>query len=36
VIAVSFGYTAIPPHELGADLLIDSFAELPAAVAHFG
>jgi phosphoglycolate phosphatase len=36
VIAVSFGYTAIPPHELGADLLIDSFAELPASVARFG
>ena len=35
VIAVSFGYTAIPPRELGADALIDGFAELPAAVARF-
>lgn len=32
-IVVSFGYTAVPPHELGADRVIDSFAELPAALA---
>ena len=32
VIAVSFGYTTIPPGQLGADRLIDDFAELPAAL----
>ena len=30
VVAVSFGYSDVPPDELGADALIDSFAELPA------
>ena len=34
VIAVSFGYTRVPPHQLGADLVIDAFSELPAAVAR--
>jgi phosphoglycolate phosphatase len=29
VIAVSFGYSDIAPAELGADALVDSFAELP-------
>jgi len=29
VVAVSFGYSDVPPAELGADALIDSFAELP-------
>jgi phosphoglycolate phosphatase len=29
VIAVSFGYSDVPPAELGADALIDHFAELP-------
>jgi phosphoglycolate phosphatase len=29
VIAVSFGYSDVAPAELGADALIDSFAELP-------
>jgi phosphoglycolate phosphatase len=33
VIVVSFGYTRTPPGELGADALIDHFAELPAAIA---
>ena len=28
-VAVSFGYTEIPAHELGADALIDDFAALP-------
>ena len=28
VVAVSFGYTTVPPAELGADLLIDRFEEL--------
>lgn len=31
-IAVTFGYTDIPPRELGADAVIDHFAELNAAV----
>jgi len=30
-IAVSWGYADVPPAEFGADLLIDHFAELPAA-----
>ena len=30
VVAVSFGYSDVPPAELGADALIDHFAELPA------
>lgn len=34
VVAVSYGYSRIPPAELGADLLIDHFAELPEAMAH--
>ena len=29
VVAVSFGYSDVPPAELGADALIHSFAELP-------
>jgi phosphoglycolate phosphatase len=32
VVAVSFGYTALAPGELGADLVIDHFGELPAAL----
>ena len=31
-IAVSFGYTHIPPHELGADIVIDHFDELCGAI----
>lgn len=31
VIAVSFGYTEIPCADLGADILIDGFTDLPAA-----
>ena len=31
-IAVSFGYTDIPPRDLGADILIDHFDELVPAV----
>jgi phosphoglycolate phosphatase len=30
VIAVSFGYSDVPPTELGADAMIDHFADLPA------
>ncbi|MGQ0664962.1 MAG: phosphoglycolate phosphatase [Pseudomonadota bacterium] len=32
VIAVAFGYTAIPPAALGADALIERFADLPALI----
>lgn len=32
-IIVSFGYSRVPPHELGADLVIDHFSELVDAVA---
>ena len=32
VVLVSFGYTETPPSELGGDILIDHYAELPAAV----
>ncbi len=32
VVAVSFGYTTTPPGQLGADRLIDHFADLPAAL----
>ncbi|WP_043749857.1 phosphoglycolate phosphatase [Methylobacterium nodulans] len=31
-IAVSYGYAHRPPHDLGADAVIDDFAELPAAL----
>ncbi len=31
MVAVSFGYSDVPPAKLDADLLIDHFAELPAA-----
>lgn len=34
IVAVSFGYTEIPHAELNADVLIDSFDALPAAVAR--
>lgn len=33
-IAVSFGYSTVPVGELGADAVIDSFAELPAALSE--
>ncbi|HLT79160.1 MAG TPA: phosphoglycolate phosphatase [Ferrovibrio sp.] len=35
-VAVSFGYTRIPAHQLGADRLIDHFAELPGALEALG
>jgi len=31
LILVSFGYTEVPVAELGADILIDHYADLPAA-----
>jgi phosphoglycolate phosphatase len=33
VVVVSFGYTAVPPGELGGDALIHRFADLPDALA---
>ena len=33
VIAMSYGYTPTPVHEMGADAVTDDFAELPALVA---
>jgi phosphoglycolate phosphatase len=32
IVLVDFGYSPVPPAEAGADLLISSFAELPAAL----
>ena len=32
VIAMSYGYTTIPVSELGADAVLDDFAELPDAI----
>ena len=34
VIVVSYGYTTVPVDQLGADHVIDSFAELTAIVAQ--
>jgi len=34
VIAVSFGYTRVPPQDLGADLVIDSLADALPAIRH--
>ncbi len=34
VIAMSYGYTPTPVHEIGADAVSDDFAELPALVAR--
>ena len=33
-VAVSFGYTRIPPRQLGADVVIDHFDDLPRALAE--
>ena len=32
VVAVSYGYPRMPVADLGADLVIDGFADLPAAL----
>ncbi len=32
VILVSYGYTPEPPHTLGADIVLDDFAEIPASL----
>ena len=34
VIVMSYGYTPTAVHELGADIVLDDFAELPSAVAR--
>ena len=34
VVAVTYGYTRTPVHELGADLVIDAFDKFPAAIAE--
>ena len=31
-IVTTYGYSPIPPHDLGADAVIDDFAELPASI----
>lgn len=36
VVAAAYGYCDKPPHELGADVVIDSFAELIPALLAFG
>jgi phosphoglycolate phosphatase len=35
VVAVRFGYAAVPPEELGADAILDRFEELPALLETF-
>jgi phosphoglycolate phosphatase len=35
-ILLSYGYTAIPAHDLGADIVLDDFRELPAALKTLG
>ena len=34
VVAMSYGYTPVPVHELGADAVVDDFAELPEVIAR--
>ena len=34
VIAMSYGYTPVPVHELGADAVVDDFAELPEIISR--
>ena len=34
VIAMSYGYTPVPAHELGADAVLDDFAELPDTISR--
>ena len=35
-ILLSYGYTPIPAKDLGADIVLDDFAELPAALKSLG
>ncbi len=34
IIAMSYGYTPVPAHELGADAVTDDFAELPSLISR--
>ena len=36
VILVSYGYTPVPAAELGADMVLDDFADLPEAIGSLG
>ena len=36
VVAVAYGYSGVPPHELDADILIDGFGGLPDALRRLG
>jgi phosphoglycolate phosphatase len=36
VIVMRYGYARVPLAEIGADVLLDAFAELPAALARLG
>jgi len=36
LVLMSYGYARIAPAELGADLVLDRFGALPAALAEFG
>jgi phosphoglycolate phosphatase len=35
-ILMSYGYTPVPAHELGADMVLDEFVQLPAALKKLG
>ncbi len=36
IIAVSYGYSRVPVQQLGADVLVERFDEIPAAIAELG
>jgi phosphoglycolate phosphatase len=36
VIAVAYGYRRVPAEDLGADVLIENFSDIPAALAQLG
>jgi hypothetical protein len=36
MILLSYGYTPVPARELGADAVLDDFAELPLALKRLG
>jgi phosphoglycolate phosphatase len=35
-ILMSYGFTPVPASELGADIVLDDFAQLPDAIARLG
>lgn len=35
-VAVTYGYSKVPPNTLGADALIDAFGDLPQALSSLG